>query len=479
MTGFVVASYPWLQASGPDPFLQIQFLAQISSQLASLSLSDTFINSTTQPNPSITVSTPSLPTGVQIRINTLWFLSLAFSLVASLMAIVVQQWLREYPLPGHLTTRERVRLRQYRYKNLLKWGIPQIVSVLPVLLQVALVLFLSGLCYLLATLNDVVAKTFIAFVGVALFAYSASTILPIAFSRCPYRSPLADILIRAAFLMLSLLVACVVGFCFVVTSVAFGVHWLHVTLSARSQDQRRATIGYRWRQSVYSVTYTMSGAVAKCSHFVLSFGRSGIWFSRDRGALVRDASLHDSDALVWASSVVSSANLAKLDPCLQNVAREQLTRCVVSWAAQALDTNADALAESVGIASHPFYIKSFVNIDLNFALRFQDHLLDAFRSSGEFGHDISGILDKRYGPTVLALLRRITNLKDVPFVEDDFTGSYARHILSIRKKQATDDLKSARGWTRLPTQCLFDCSVVLGYDYTVEGTCAYSFQLTI
>ncbi|KAI0087131.1 hypothetical protein BDY19DRAFT_893639, partial [Irpex rosettiformis] len=194
IAGFTVDSYKWLQqSSGPDPFLQVQLLAQISAQLSSFSVSSGFVNSTTQ---------PPAPTGLQdttsasqvhlnVRINTLWFVSLGISLISSLLAIMVQQWLRGYRLPGHLTIRERVRLRQYRYQGLLDWGVPQIISSLSVLLQISLILFLSGLCYLLSSLDKTVAKSFIALVGVALATYSAFIILPIAFRRCPYKNPIA------------------------------------------------------------------------------------------------------------------------------------------------------------------------------------------------------------------------------------------------------------------------------------------------
>ncbi|KAI0698597.1 hypothetical protein BC835DRAFT_1237417, partial [Cytidiella melzeri] len=190
VTGFTIESYAWLQQqSDPDVSVQVQLLAQISAQLASFSVSSGFVNSTTQPVPLITVSSSSGPTTTQIRINILWFLSLGIGLIASLLAIMVQSWLKEFRLPGHLATRERIMLRQYRYQGLLDWGVPQIVSILPVLVQVALVLFLAGLCYLLFSLNTAVAKAFIAFVGVALSAYFAFTVLPILSRRCPYKNP--------------------------------------------------------------------------------------------------------------------------------------------------------------------------------------------------------------------------------------------------------------------------------------------------
>ncbi|KAI0825737.1 hypothetical protein BC629DRAFT_1268262, partial [Irpex lacteus] len=189
VTGFGVDSYKWLQPSDPTPSTQIQLLSQISTQLASFSLAPGFANSTSQPAPLSQVDSAPEPSNRDIRINTLWFLSLGLSLISSLFAIMVQQWLREYRVPGYLTPRERVRLRQYRYEGLLDWKVPQIVSILPVLLQIALILFLSGLCDLLFSLDQTVARVFIAFVGVALAAYSAFVVLPIAFRRCPYKNP--------------------------------------------------------------------------------------------------------------------------------------------------------------------------------------------------------------------------------------------------------------------------------------------------
>ncbi|KAI0347432.1 hypothetical protein BDW22DRAFT_1351870, partial [Trametopsis cervina] len=157
VTGFAVESYSWLQTTPPDSSIQIQLLAQISSQLASFSVAQGFVNSTTQPIPLIEIEPPAETSKLNVQINTLWFLSLGISLIASLLSIMVQQWLREYRLPGHLAIRERIRLRQYRYQGLLDWGVPEIVSVLPVLLQVALILFLAGLCQLLASLDETVA----------------------------------------------------------------------------------------------------------------------------------------------------------------------------------------------------------------------------------------------------------------------------------------------------------------------------------
>ncbi len=53
---------------------------------------------------------------------------------------MVKQWLNEYNTGVTGTSLEISRLRQYRLNNLAKWHVAEIVSILPVLLQVALAL---------------------------------------------------------------------------------------------------------------------------------------------------------------------------------------------------------------------------------------------------------------------------------------------------------------------------------------------------
>lgn len=87
--GFTIESYGLLQQDSSQPDVSVLLLAQISAQLASFSVSQGFVNSTVTPVSLATLSTPSGSTELDIRINTLWFLSLAISLIASLLAIMV------------------------------------------------------------------------------------------------------------------------------------------------------------------------------------------------------------------------------------------------------------------------------------------------------------------------------------------------------------------------------------------------------
>lgn len=462
----MVASYPWLQPAGPDPFLQVQLLAQISGQLASLSVSPGFINSTAQPSPSLTVPPSSGPTNVQILINTLWFLSLGLGLVTSLLAIVVLQWLREYRVPGYLTVRDRVRLRQLRYQGLIKWGVPQIVSILPVLLQVALILFLTGLCDLLESLNKPVYTAFIVFVGSALAIYSAFAILPVIFSHCPYRSALADLMIRTCSLILGITLTCVMTIVFALTLLFVNIYFFFadwILLKAPVGSRARLM----QRRVVKVVVHFVSKQLPQLAKILLTFGRNEhSWLARDARLLMRSRPVSvDADVLIWSPHIVERDDRPKLDVCLQDLTREQRSRCIVSWAAQALGTQASMLADHIAVETHPLHNTHIKRINHAFVTRFQVHLRDAFLLPGQYSKGLTG------GSTnlVLLVMLRQSIVLNGATVESDFVERYTRGIMSIRSRQTSGQIKTAQGWVRLPTQCLFECSTRFQYAFSREG----------
>ena len=180
-------SYLLLQPDSGDE--TVLALAHISAQLTSFSVNQAFVNSTVAafvPPSSAFVAPLSA-----IWINALWFTSLICTLSASSIAVTVKQWLYQYKQGLSGTSREISRLRQYRYDNLLSWRVPEIIALLPVLLQIALSLFLGGLLILLWTLNPVVALLSSVLVG-ALFSFQAvTTLLPTFRPDCSYQSPQA------------------------------------------------------------------------------------------------------------------------------------------------------------------------------------------------------------------------------------------------------------------------------------------------
>ncbi|KAK0457184.1 uncharacterized protein EV420DRAFT_1221148, partial [Desarmillaria tabescens] len=78
-------------------------------------------------------------------VNGLWFASLALSLSAALVSVLVKQWLHHYMILPSGTPQERSHVRQYRYMGLRKWQVPLIIGLLPMLMHLALAFFFIGL----------------------------------------------------------------------------------------------------------------------------------------------------------------------------------------------------------------------------------------------------------------------------------------------------------------------------------------------
>ncbi|THH00790.1 hypothetical protein EW026_g1796 [Hermanssonia centrifuga] len=184
VTAFTVESYQWLR---DDPAAtSVILLAQISDKMTSFSVAAGFINST-EPNPR-PIDTSSFAVPDAVRINMLWVLSLTFSLIAAFLALAVQQWLRHIPLPEDMTIRQSTRLRQFRQEGLGHWRVPMIVSFLPILVQVAVILFLIGLLYLLRPLNHDIGLAFTVVAGSLLGSFAITAFLPFYYRDCPYKS---------------------------------------------------------------------------------------------------------------------------------------------------------------------------------------------------------------------------------------------------------------------------------------------------
>lgn len=187
MTSFAVQSYTWLQQ---DPVqTSSEILERISQQLASFTIANGTVTSRI-PNLSIanaTSASSAVPNSA-VSINILWVLSLTLSLLSALFAIAIQQWLRHLRPPAHLAMRTALMLRQFRFESLRRWQIPGIISLLPILVQVSVVLFLAGLMLLLNTLTNKVAIPFIAVAGLGVILFVIATLIPLFKVSCAYKS---------------------------------------------------------------------------------------------------------------------------------------------------------------------------------------------------------------------------------------------------------------------------------------------------
>lgn len=166
-------------------------LQQMSAQLNSFSINPSFINSTEPGRTPDQLQSPFRAPLSAVWINTLWFSSLICSLASASIALIVKQWLHEVSSGLSGASRETARVRQYRLNSLIKWNVGVIVLVPSVLLQTALVLFLSGLLILLWTIHQTVAGVTTCLVGILFLFFFVATVLPTFRWDCCYRSPQA------------------------------------------------------------------------------------------------------------------------------------------------------------------------------------------------------------------------------------------------------------------------------------------------
>ena len=172
LTAFNVQSYQLLQPAATDILLQVSLQLQNRSEGA-------FRTSMFR------------PPAYAIWLNVLWFSSLIFSLASASIGIIVKQWLKEHSSGLYGSSRAIARRRQYRQNQLKRWHVGTIVASIPILLLIALFLFLAGLLLLLHFLHPVVTYVPASLTAILVVFLAVTTILPTFARNCCYHSPQA------------------------------------------------------------------------------------------------------------------------------------------------------------------------------------------------------------------------------------------------------------------------------------------------
>ena len=181
---FIIEFYKKLSSDSGDQ--TVALLRQISHQLPNSP-------NTTSSN---TANQSSSPGTAMVWANILWLISLVLSLTCALIATLLQQWARRYietPKSSNVQ-RHRARVRSLLLIGTKLYKIPLIVEMLPTLLHLSVYLFLAGLVIAFHTIHEKVAVAVDVAVGVSGLAYLALSILPCLDVRCPYRTPISQIL---------------------------------------------------------------------------------------------------------------------------------------------------------------------------------------------------------------------------------------------------------------------------------------------
>ena len=159
-------------------------LSQISQQLSSIAPQVPIPSTPPPPYP------PFNPSAFDIRINAVWFMALGFSLSAALLAILVQQWVRDYM---HVFRRysdplKSARIRQYLHEGSERWYMPTAAEAVPGLLHVSLFLFFVGLAVDTLKINRTVGISTTVPVGLCGLLYIFTTFAPVIYPQSPYQN---------------------------------------------------------------------------------------------------------------------------------------------------------------------------------------------------------------------------------------------------------------------------------------------------
>jgi hypothetical protein len=177
LTAFIVEVYKGLNEDSAA--VSVQILQRISMQLGDSMAQHVILPGSYTPPSRI------------VAVNVLWFSALILSLFTALFGILAKQWLHAYSKWSEdALPKETLALRYFYQEGLIRWRVPEIIGILPSLLQVALLLFVIGLVIYLWTLHVVLAGVLSA-MAVALIILAGLTIaLPVFSTDCPYKSPL-------------------------------------------------------------------------------------------------------------------------------------------------------------------------------------------------------------------------------------------------------------------------------------------------
>jgi hypothetical protein len=245
-----------------------------------------------------------------IRVNTLWFSSLVFSLTAASVGILCKQWIRDYVSHAGSSPRDTARIRQYRYNGIAGYHIHEVIAFLPVLLEWSMGFFFIGLVDLLWQLNDIVAAIVTCFVSASLASLIVTTILPVFKHDSPHRSPQA----LAAYLLHKNAVRLLAWLAFKITGPG-GLDerpWpLYVPLSL---------FKHRWR--------VILGWLRR----LLIERRHTNWRERERYYMSQQESQLDCQILAGADALYMDNTILEevIRPCIQEVPASDAARCIAS-----------------------------------------------------------------------------------------------------------------------------------------------------
>jgi hypothetical protein len=128
-----------------------------------------------------------------VVVNALFYASLGVMILAAFIAMLIKSWLREFDrgLGAMSLPEQRAKTREFRYLGMERWKLPEMVGVLPFLIQISLLLFSIGLVLFLFHISTPSFGVTTAIFGVGILYYAMTTSISVFVTSSPFRSPLS------------------------------------------------------------------------------------------------------------------------------------------------------------------------------------------------------------------------------------------------------------------------------------------------
>ena len=114
-------------------------------------------------------------------------------LLAAFTAMLIKTWVREFDrdLQAMALPERRAKTREFRFLGMERWKLPEMVGILPFLIQISLVLFFIGLIVFLFHISKPAFGVTTAIFGIGILYYAITTSISVLVTSSPFRSPLS------------------------------------------------------------------------------------------------------------------------------------------------------------------------------------------------------------------------------------------------------------------------------------------------
>ncbi|KAJ7229352.1 hypothetical protein C8J57DRAFT_1092604, partial [Mycena rebaudengoi] len=137
------------------------------------------------------VSEPFRPSRASLVVNAVWFSSLGLTLISALSAVLAKGWLAQYtPATPGIRSNDACE-RHLRYLRSREWPLAAIVGGIPLIIQLALLLFAAGLVVFTADDNLGISFALLAMTVLTVCLYFVATILPWLSPACPFQTTMS------------------------------------------------------------------------------------------------------------------------------------------------------------------------------------------------------------------------------------------------------------------------------------------------